>query len=274
MIIAPSADHRSREGGTIVYPVYSRRSRGLSVGINLFPGGKCCSFNCPYCEVFPCETNIVFSLETMKSALRSCLLEAAERGVEVKDICFSGNGEPVMAAAFPEALQAAEVLRRESAPGAKLVVITNGSGLLNPEIFILLRRAALESGLHIWLKVDAGTESWYGVINRSALPFRPLFEAVQAFAASGAPFTPQTMICGVNGLLPPPEEEAAWVELITELAVPGTLRAVQIYGKARPAPEDPLAVPAPAEVLERRAVLLRAALSKATPGTVPVEVHF
>lgn len=212
----------------------------------------------------------------MKVALRSCLLEAAERGVEVRDICFSGNGEPVMAAVFPEALRTAEVLRREFAPAAKLVVITNGAGLLNPEIFALLRRAALENGLRIWLKVDAGTESWYGVINRSAVPFEPLLEAVHAFAVSGAPFTAQTMICAVNGLFPPQEEETAWVELITELAAPGALHAVQIYGKVRPAPEDPLAVPAPAGILEQRAALLRFALSKAVPGkqAVPVEVYF
>jgi hypothetical protein len=35
------------------------------------------------------------------------------------------------------------------------------------------------------------------------------------------------------------------------------IRAVQIYGKARPAPEDPLAEALPQAVLEERAELLR-----------------
>jgi histidinol dehydrogenase len=50
--ITPVENHREREKGIIVYPVYSRRSGGLSVGINLFPDKKQCPFDCPYCEVF------------------------------------------------------------------------------------------------------------------------------------------------------------------------------------------------------------------------------
>jgi hypothetical protein len=50
------------------------------------------------------------------------------------------------------------------------------------------------------------------------------------------------------------------------------LRAVQIYGKARPACEDPLAEAAPVRVLEERAALLRQALEEAGI-TVPVEVY-
>jgi hypothetical protein len=46
------------------------------------------------------------------------------------------------------------------------------------------------------------------------------------------------------------------------------VQAVQIYGKARPAPEDPLAEALPASILEGRAALLRAALK----APIPVEV--
>jgi histidinol dehydrogenase len=64
-IPAPVENHRSREAGCLVYPVYSRRSRGLSLGINLFPDRKVCSFDCPYCEVFPFETGFRFSPESL-----------------------------------------------------------------------------------------------------------------------------------------------------------------------------------------------------------------
>ena len=65
IIIGSIENHRAREKGTLVYPVYSRRSQGLSMGINLFPDHKQCSFNCPYCEVFPFKTDSMFSLEGM-----------------------------------------------------------------------------------------------------------------------------------------------------------------------------------------------------------------
>jgi histidinol dehydrogenase len=276
----------------MVYPVYSRRSRGLSVGINLFPDRKLCSFNCPYCEVFPFSTGIVFSPDVMKAALCSCLREAHEEGRPVRDICFSGNGEPTMSPDFPEALKTAKDIRDDLAPGAKLVLITNGTGLLDDSIFSLLaasaenrdvppekpppagrRQTPPETGLDIWLKLDAGTEDWYRKMDRPGIAFERLAGRIKAFAAAGAPFTIQTMVCRIHGALPPPEEEAAWLELVTALAVPSLpgapltgrqgLRAVQIYGKARPAPEDPLAEAAPKEVLERRAEALNGMLETA-----------
>jgi len=292
MTIGTVADHRSREGGAIIYPVYSRRSGGLSVGVNLFPDRKLCSFDCPYCEVFPFETDIAFNPETMKAALNSAILEAKKNGITVQDICFSGNGEPSMSPFFTEAVTEAAAIRTNLVPEAKLVLITNGSGLLNPALFEFLKSASLSpANLHIWLKLDAATEAWYQYINRSGIPHKELLSRIRDFAASFAPFTVQTMLCTVNGVLPPPEEDSAWVQLVTELAVlsaPKTsrsgveangaaerqvnLRAVQIYGKARPAFEDPLTKAATAAVLEERATLLRQVLEK-TGTTVPVKVY-
>jgi histidinol dehydrogenase len=280
----------------MVYPVYSRRSGGLSIGINLFPDRKVCSFNCPYCEVFPLETGIVFDLETMKTALRREILAALKRRLSIRDICFSGNGEPTLSPHFMDALRAARIARDElawdkSGGGARLVLITNGTGLRNPEVFAFLRAEALaDRGLHIWLKIDAATGSWYKAMGRTDFPQGELLSRIRAFAASGAPFTIQTMLCkladpaaGPEGL-PPPEESAAWVRLVTELAdtarradiTPGKMgrgvQGVQIYGKARPAPEDPLAEAAPAAALDERARLLRASLEGAGIA-VPVEVY-
>src|SRR5881398_603320 len=41
---------RTFEGNRFVYPVLSRRSGGLSVGVNLNPD-KVCNFDCIYCQV-------------------------------------------------------------------------------------------------------------------------------------------------------------------------------------------------------------------------------
>jgi len=49
--LAVVRDHsRTLPISPFVYPVISRRSRGLSVGINLNPD-KVCNFDCIYCEV-------------------------------------------------------------------------------------------------------------------------------------------------------------------------------------------------------------------------------
>jgi histidinol dehydrogenase len=272
--IGPVENHRGREGGAIVYPVYSRRSRGLSVGINLFPDRKVCSFDCPYCEVFPFQTGLRFSLPVMEEALRGALAEAAGRGIPVRDICFSGNGEPSISPDFRNALEAAGRIRDSAVPEAALAVITNGTGLLNDETFAFMREAASGSmKLDIWLKLDAGTPAWYKAMGRSAVPFDALTGRIRKFAGL-APVTLQTMICAVEGRAPPAEEETAWIRLAAELTGSGGpglqsgVRAVQIYGKARPAPQDPLAEALPTAVLEERAAALRSVIGTAAPVEV------
>lgn len=271
--IGPVKDHRGREKGVLVYPVYSRRSGGLSVGINLFPGGKTCSFDCPYCEVFPFANGEIFSQDKMEEDLRGEIAAALERNIPVKDICFSGNGESTVSPDFPEALERAARVRADMAGEAELVLITNGSGLLDDTLFSLLRDAAAGPlNLDVWLKVDAGTPDWYRKMNRSSVPFDRLTARIKEFAAS-APFTVQTMICAVDGEGPPPAEAEAWEKLLLDLARAakdsaaggkrGLLRKVQIYGKARPSPEDPETEALPVERLNERAASLRAVLTVA-----------
>jgi histidinol dehydrogenase len=273
MSIGPVHNHREREEGVLVYPVYSRRSKGLSIGINLFPDHKVCSFDCPYCEVFPFRTGHEFSLSKMEVDLREAVLRAKEQDIPVRDICFSGNGEPVLSPFFQAALETALRVRDSEVPGAELVLITNGAGLLDEETFSLLCRAALkEHGLHIWLKLDAGTSFWYKAIDRSSVPFELLTEKIRDFVKR-APVTLQTMLCAIDGKVPPPDEARAWESLVTDLALTSLkLRGVQIYGKARPAPEDPLASALPETFLEERAASLRVALASAGK-IVPVEVY-
>ena len=112
MRIGSIEDHRAKEEGPLIYPVYSRRSQGLSLGINLFPDQKHCSFDCPYCEVFPFKTNVPFSLDRMEQELR----ETLTRLTGARDISFSGSGEPTLSPFFPPALEAAFRLREALAP--------------------------------------------------------------------------------------------------------------------------------------------------------------
>lgn len=271
--IKPVENHREREKGVLVYPVYSRRSEGLSLGLNLFPGRKQCPFNCPYCEIFPFTSEAVFSYEQMENDLRSVIEEANKKNAPVKDICFSGNGEPAISPFFPKALKLAAQIRAEMLQSAKIVLITSGAGLLNKQTYALLEEAAASIELDIWLKLDAGTQDWYKKINRSAIPFDELTARIKDFTDCSC-VTIQTMLCAVDGGGPPVEEANAWENLILRLAANGkkNIRKVQIYGKARPAPEDPKTEPLPAACLEERAESLRRAFAP-TGCRIPVEVY-
>ncbi|QQO10617.1 hypothetical protein [Breznakiella homolactica] len=283
LTIGSIENHRSdREEGALVYPVYSRRSGGLSLGVNLFPDAKVCTFDCPYCEVFPFETDIRFSMDTAERALRSAIARARAQNIPVKDICFSGNGEPTVSPFFIEALNMASAVRDELVPESALIVITNGTGLLDDRTFaFLVRAAAGPTRLKVWLKLDAGTEEWYQAVDRSAVAYGGLIEKIESFVKQ-APVVIQTMVCSVGGNPPSPEEAAAWERLVVRLAraAPDSaggkagIQNVQIYGKARPAPEDPLAAALPEQFLESRAASLRAALASAgfSGQAVPVEV--
>jgi len=282
--ITPITNHREREKGVIVYPVYSRRSAGLSVGINLFTDKKSCPFDCPYCEVFPFSSKAKFSLEQLNDDLRRAILDAQEQNTQIKDICFSGNGEPTLSPAFPDALKLAEDIRAKNAPSAKLVVITNGAGLLQPRIFSLLKEYALLPTTDIWLKVDAGTQDWYNKIDRCAIPYEKLITAIKEFVLC-SPVTIQTMLCAIGGEQPPQAEKQAWEDYICELAkntekeadsiggkLKNGIRKIQLYGKARPAPEDPLASSLPADYLETRAAELRRIFTEKNIS-IPIEIY-
>jgi len=265
--ITPVTNHSGREKGMIIYPVYSRRSAGLSIGINLFPDKKNCQFDCPYCEVFPFSSNAEFSLEQMEEDLRNAITSALEQNIPIKDICFSGNGEPTLSPSFTDAFKLAEIIRREACPSAKLVLITNGAGLLQAQTFSLLKDACAadaaqaDPSLDIWLKLDAGTPEWYQKMNRCSLPYDKLIEKIKEFTACST-VTIQTMICAINSEAPPDNEARAWEILVCELAEKGKIRKVQLYGKVRAAPEDPLACALPDNYLETRANSLRNVLGE------------
>jgi histidinol dehydrogenase len=106
-------------------------------------------------------------------------------------------------------------------------------------------------------------------MSRSAVPFEKLIAKIKEFATC-ARVTIQTMLCEVDGKCPPPQEAQAWEQLVVALAATaangtGGIRTVQLYGKARPAPEDPKSQPLPVSYLEERAASLRRALGSSSP---------
>src|SRR5919106_412208 len=135
-------DHaRLFEHNRFVYPVLSRRSGGISVGVNLNPD-KICNFDCIYCQVDRTSQSETRFVETkaLLDELRATLELVASGAIyetdkfrdvpphlrRLNDIAFSGDGEPTTYKNFDELMQlCADVKRDAGLDEVKLVLITN-----------------------------------------------------------------------------------------------------------------------------------------------------
>src|SRR5262245_56611558 len=137
--LAVHRDHRRNFADNLyVYPVVSRRSKGVSIGINLNPD-KICNFDCVYCQVdrkTPPNvrdvdvSRLLAELEEMLDIVTTGQLFDDERFRDtppalrrINDIAFSGDGEPTTCPAFLEIVQAvADSKRRRGLGDVKLVL--------------------------------------------------------------------------------------------------------------------------------------------------------
>jgi wyosine [tRNA(Phe)-imidazoG37] synthetase (radical SAM superfamily) len=227
-----------RHEDSIVYSVRSRRSGGLSIGINLFPDRKLCDFDCPYCEVFPFRGGESFSLARMTAELASYLdvrLPIEFPGERPRDIAFSGNGEPMLSPFFGAALAAALSIRAERRlESTKLVVITNATRLGDATLGPLLSRSVNVDGVEVWAKLDAGSNERFRLVNRSQLSFDGILDGIKRFARN-APVTIQTMVARIAGRGFDERETLAYIRRLIDLRDGGArLSGIQLYGKARP----------------------------------------
>jgi histidinol dehydrogenase len=270
-------NYRNRAEGLIVYPVYSRRAGGLSIGINLYPDKKYCNFDCKYCEIFPFYGDVCFSQAAMKSGLRKAIANAVARDIPVKDICFSGNGEPSLSPYFEEALNTVLEIRDKAfasrAGAPDVVVISNGTGLLREDCFDLFQaRARPPYSVRFWLKLDAGSDRWYKKMNNSGIDFEQLVSALKRFSLNNE-FIIQTMHCAIGGVPPSSAELHDWACLAAEFAVPGNVKQVQIYGKARQSSYDPLCTALPLASLQERGAILEDAFDRAGVKNTPIGIY-
>ena len=264
------------------YPVISRRSKGVSLGVNLNPD-KICNFDCVYCEVdraTPARASDVDpdqlerELEVLLDLTQSGALfatppfdSAGPAHRRLNDIAFSGDGEPTTLRAFPDVVaRVAALKRRHGLDDVKLVLITDASRLQAPEIVAGLTTLMANQG-EIWAKLDAGTAAYYQEINRSKVPFARILDNLAATAARW-PIVIQTLFLEWRGRGPAPEEVDAYVDRLKAIQARGSLKGIQLYTVARPTPE-PEARPLAAPELD----LLAAKVADALPG-VPVEVFY
>jgi wyosine [tRNA(Phe)-imidazoG37] synthetase (radical SAM superfamily) len=259
-----------------VYPVISRRSKGLSIGVNLSPG-RSCNFNCVYCQVDRSRParHVPIDFDVLAAELSALLADPGQvfadekyrdipaRLRTIKDIAFSGDGEPTASPAFPAATGLVAELRGTfGLADAKIILLTNACLLREPAVLQTLAFLDNHNG-EIWAKLDAGTQAYFERVNRTSHPLPHVLDNILV-TARVRPIVIQSLFMQIHDAPPPADEIAAYVDRLRWLLDNGgQLKLVQVYTVARPTAE-PYVSKLAAEQLESIAAALR-------PLGVPVE---
>jgi len=230
------------------YPVVSRRGGGLSIGINLNID-KACNFDCVYCcvdrSVTPVRTDI--DLDQLRDELDR-MLELATSGniwtqptfsqVEpryrrINDIAFSGDGEPTAYVQFDEACRiAAQLKTAYGLNEVKIVVITNATLFDRPRVSRAFEFLDEHQG-EIWAKLDAGTEDYYRLVDRTKFPLSHVLDNILTCGKS-RPIVLQSLFMQIHEEPLPDAEFEAYVQRVGELTNQGCqIKLVQLYTTAR-----------------------------------------
>ena len=239
-------------GNKFVYAVVSPRARGLSLGVNLNPDQEC-NFDCIYCEVdrrLPGKVSQV-DLQQMRDELVAMIRFARDGGLakepkfnevpwltrEVKDIAFSGDGEPTMIHNFAECAQVvADVKQQEGLAATKLVLITDAAGLDKADVKRGLAIMDAHQG-EVWAKLDAGTEAYFRLVNRTSIKFERILKNLLETALA-RPIVIQSLFLKVHGEAMPAAELDAYCERLNDIVrAGGRIKEVHAYTVARPTPE-------------------------------------
>ncbi len=254
-----------------VYPVVSRRSGGLSIGINLNPDAAC-NFDCVYCQVDRTGERRVRKVDVARlgDELTQMIAEVTSdhlfedpafcdvptRMRAIKDIAFSGDGEPTTCRKFLECVQLAIRLKRKARlDEAKIVLITDACYLTNPQVAAALAVMDEANG-EIWAKLDAGSEEYFRRVNRPNFPLRHVIDNIIS-AARVRPVVIQSLFIRLGGEGPDVAEVKAYVDRLKEITeAGGRICRVQVYTVARP-PAEGFVSALPNEEVDRIARAIR-----------------
>ncbi len=252
-----AAHPREFTANRYVYPVLSRRAGGLSIGVNLNPD-KFCNFRCVYCQIDRSQpgddrpVDLTVLADELERMVELVVSGEIYRGVQFRntpaplrrlnDIAFSGNGEPTACPNFDQAVEvAAKVRRRRGLEDVKLVLITNATLFHQPRVRSALVTLDANNG-EIWAKLDAGSEEYYRLVDRSAVPWRRILDNLRE-AAIVRPIVIQSLFLRIHGQPPPPAELNAYCDRLGEItSAGGRIKLVQVHTIAR-RPDEPWAAP-------------------------------
>jgi len=261
---------RDLAGLVHVYPVVSRRAQGVSIGINLNPNDAC-NYRCVYCQVPGLVRGSAppIDLALLESELTAFLRIATEGGwMEecvpegsrvLKDIAFSGNGEPTSAEPFDEIVTTVADAAASFDLDIPLVLITNGSLSSSARVQRGLEVLAENNGV-AWFKLDRATDAGIREVNDWPGGVDATWKNLVATTAR-IPTWIQTCMFARDGAPPAEEELQAYLDLLARARDEGLpMLGVLLYGLAREShqPEAPTLERLPLEWLESLAERIRA----------------
>lgn len=254
-----TTDHRRDSAGlTYIYPVISRRAGGLSIGINLNINNTC-NWRCLYCQVpglkrgSASAVNLALIEQELNSFLRDVIegdfydryqVAAWQRGI--RDIAFSGNGEPTSVREFDRVIETVGRTVRTWNPPEKInfVLITNGSLIHQSRVREGIRKLDALGG-EVWFKIDSATENGRKRINDAVISQKRVIENL-TMASRLCPTWIQTCVFQLDGAPFPEAERSAYLAFLENLLERQvTLRGVLLYGPARPSMQKEAARLAP-----------------------------
>lgn len=242
-----TSDRHDRDvvGLRYVYPVVSRRAKGVSIGINLNYDNRC-NWRCVYCQVAGLQRGAAphVDLLQLEGEVRS-LVGAIESGGflerhvpeqsrRVCDIALSGNGEPTGSPQFREVIELLAQLRSqlELLHALPVVLITNGSLADRANVLDAISRLAELDG-RVWFKLDAGSDAGMRRTNSVATRFSRHLSRLRAVAALCPTFI-QSCWFRRAGLDPDVEEVNGYLAALGNLHQQGVpIRGIQLYTLAR-----------------------------------------
>lgn len=245
--ISLKIDNHARDstGMRYVYPVLSRRAGGISIGINLNPNNAC-NWRCIYCQVpnltrgGPPPIDLALleqELTTLLGSIADGSLiidhDAQSHGLPaLRDIAFSGNGEPTSAAEFPLAVSLVRNILQAHGLDQQVMLrlITNGSLLDRRNVQAGIENIGNASG-EVWFKVDSASTASLALINGTHIKTETVSRRLARCAAL-APTWVQTCLFKLDNTLPAEDEIARYLALLAPLAK--QLKGVHLYSLARP----------------------------------------
>ena len=267
-----TTDHpRDSAGLRYVYSVVSRRAAGVSIGVNLNPNAAC-NWRCIYCQVPGLSRGSGPSLDLalleselngmLESIVHGSFLQdrAPENARILKDVAFSGDGEPTTCPDFGSAVSVVgQVLERLEVLGKiDVTLITNGSQLHKPSVQSGISQLARLGGT-VWFKVDGGNRIDFAARNSVTLDPQRHLERLR-LCASLCPTFVQTCVFARRG--DPPSESSVrdYLGAIKQVAGEPGIKGVLLYNIARRShqPEANELAPLPEPWLEELASRIRA----------------
>jgi wyosine [tRNA(Phe)-imidazoG37] synthetase (radical SAM superfamily) len=248
-VCAPCGMSRDFLGNRFVYVVVSPPAHGLSIGLNLNPD-RLCNFGCVYCEVNRESPlgELELDVSVMSGELERTLHLIHSVGIRhvpgygelggelarLRQVAFSGEGEPTLCARFAGAAQkVAQVRMRGFHPFFKMVLVTNGTCLDQPHVQAGLRYFG--STDEIWIKLDAGTQAYMDRVNRTEISLAKVMENAGGLGRE-RPIIIQSLFPLIAGQEPPPAEIDQYLHRLRELKEAGAMiSTVRVYSANRPA---------------------------------------